>query len=395
MLKRLSSTAAAAALLAVILAGPAAAADKVKIGFVSTLSGPSAALGVDIRDGFLLSVKMNGGKLGGLPAEVLVSDDQFKPDVAKQLFEKDIKRDHVDFMTGVVFSNIMLAALPEALDANTFYLSPNAAPSPMAGKDCNPLFFAVSWPNDAYHEAAGAFANQRGMKSVYLLAPNYQAGKDSLSGFKRTFKGQVVGENYTKLGQLDYAAELAEIRAAKPQVLYVFLPGGMGINFIKQFVGAGLGKDMTLLLPGFSADQDVIGPVGGAMSGLFNTAHWSPDFTNAANEKFVAAFRTEYGRTPTLYASQGYDTAQLINAAVRDVHGKLEDHEAVRKALKAAKFDSVRGPFRFNTNQYPIQNYYVRTVGSDGHGGLINKSFSEPILKDHGDAYVQDCKMKP
>ena len=373
----------------------AAAADKIKIGFVSTLSGPSAALGIDIRDGFLLAVKMNGGKLGGLPAEVLVSDDQFKPDVAKQLFEKDIKRDKVDFMTGVVFSNIMLAALPEALDANTFYLSPNAAPSSMAGKDCNPLFFAVAWPNDAYHEAAGEFATQRGMKSVYLLAPNYQAGKDSLSGFKRTFKGQVVGETYTKLGQLDYAAELAEVRAAKPEVLYVFLPGGMGINFIKQFVGAGLGKDMTLLLPGFSADQDVIGPVGNAMSGIFNTAHWSPDFTNPANEKFVAAFRTEYGRTPTLYASQGYDTANLINAAVRDVHGKLEDHEAVRKALKAARFDSVRGAFRFNTNQYPIQNYYVRTVGSDGHGGLINKSFSEPILKDHGDAYVQDCKMKP
>jgi branched-chain amino acid transport system substrate-binding protein len=373
----------------------AAAADKVKVGFVSTLSGPSAALGVDIRDGFLLAVKMNGGKLGGLPAEVLVSDDQFKPDVAKQLFEKDIKRDHVDFMTGVVFSNIMLAALPEALDANTFYLSPNAAPSPMAGKDCNPLFFAVSWPNDAYHEAAGEFATQRGMKTVYLLAPNYQAGKDSLSGFKRTFKGQIVGENYTKLGQLDYAAELAEIRAAKPQVLYVFLPGGMGINFIKQFVGAGLGKDMTLLLPGFSADQDVIGPVGASMSGLFNTAHWSPDFTNAANQKFVAEFRKEYGRTPTLYASQGYDTAQLINAAVRDVKGKLEDHDAVRKALKAAKFDSVRGAFRFNTNQYPIQNYYVRTVGSDGHVGLVNKSFNDPILKDHGDAYVQDCKMKP
>jgi branched-chain amino acid transport system substrate-binding protein len=380
---------------AALAAGSAAAADKVKVGFVSTLSGPSAALGVDIRDGFLLAVKLNGGKLGGLPAEVLVSDDQFKPDVAKQQFEKDIKRDHVDFMTGVVFSNIMLAALPEALDSNTFYLSPNAAPSPMAGKDCNPLFFAVSWPNDAYHEAAGEFANQHGMKSVYLLAPNYQAGKDSLSGFKRTFKGTVVGENYTKLGQLDYAAELAEIRAAKPQVLYVFLPGGMGINFIKQFVGAGLGKDMTLLLPGFSADQDVIGPVGGAMSGLFNTAHWSPDFTNAANVKFVAAFRAEYGRTPTLYASQGYDTALLINAAVRDVHGKLEDHDAVRKALKAAKFDSVRGAFRFNTNQYPIQNYYVRTVGSDGHGGFVNKSFSEPILKDRGDAYVQDCKMKP
>lgn len=383
---------AAAAVLALAAAG-AGAADKVKVGFVSTLSGPSSALGVDIRDGFQLAVKLNGGKLGGLPAEVLVNDDQFKPDVARGLFERLVKRDKVDFMTGVVFSNIMLAALPEAIDNKVIYISPNAAPSSIAGKDCNPRFFAVSWPNDAYHEAAGAFANQRDLKSVYLLAPNYQAGKDSLAGFKRTFKGQVIGENYTKLGQLDYAAELAEIRAAKPQALYTFLPGGMGINFIKQFVGAGLGKDMMLLLPGFSADQDVIGPVGQAMAGLFNTAHWSPDLPNAANQKFVAEFQKEYKRMPTLYASQGYDAAQLISAAVRDVKGKLDDQEAVRKALRAAKFDSVRGPFKFNKNQYPIQNYYVRNVGSDGKGGLVNKSFSEPILKDHGDAYVQACNM--
>jgi branched-chain amino acid transport system substrate-binding protein len=397
MLTRPSSTLAAAACIAsalVLGATAATAADKVKIGFVSTLSGPSSALGIDIRDGFLLAVKLNGGKLGGLPAEVIVSDDQFKPDVAKQLFEKNVKRDKVDFMTGVVFSNIMLAALPEAIDNKVIYISPNAAPSSMAGKDCNPLFFAVSWPNDAYHEAAGAYANTRDLKTVYLVAPNYQAGKDSLAGFKRTFKGQVVGENYTKLGQLDYAAELAEIRAAKPQAVYIFLPGGMGINFIKQYVGAGLGKDTTLLLPGFSADQDVIAPVGGAMAGLFNTAHWSPDFTNAANQKFVAEFQKEYKRIPTLYASQGYDDAQLIAAAVRDTKGKLEDQEAVRKALKAARFDSVRGPFKFNTNQYPIQNYYVRTIGSDGKGGLVNKSFNQPILKDHGDAYVQSCPMK-
>ena len=381
--------------LALLALGAASyAADKVKIGFVSTLSGPSSALGVDIRDGFLLSVKLRGGKLGGLPAEVLVSDDQFKPEVARQLFERNVKRDRVDFMTGVVFSNIMLAALPEALDNNTIYISPTAAPSSIAGKDCNPLFFAVSWPNDAYHEAAGAFANQRGLKSVYLVAPNYQAGKDSLAGFKRVFKGQVLGENYTKLGQLDYAAELAEVRAAKPQALYIFLPGGMGINFIKQFVGAGLGKETMLLLPGFSADQDVIGPVGASMAGLFNTAHWSPDFANPANQRFMAEFQKEYKRVPTLYASQGYDAAELINAAVRDTKGKLEDKDAVRRALRTAKFDSVRGPFKFNSNQYPIQNYFVRTIGSDGKGGLINKSFNEPILKDHGDAYVQQCMMR-
>ncbi len=373
---------------------PAIAADKVKIGFVSTLSGPSSALGIDIRDGFQLAVALNGGKLGGLPAEVLVADDQFKPDVAKQLFEKNIKRDKVDFMTGVVFSNIMLAAVPEAFDAKVFYLSPNAAPSPMAGKDCNPYFFAVSWPNDAYHEAAGAYATKKGIKSAYLLAPNYQAGKDSLAGFKRFFKGKVVAETYSKLGQLDYSAEIADIRAAKPEVLYIFLPGGMGINFIKQFVGAGLGKDTTLLVPGFGDDQDIIRPVGEAIAGTFDAAHWALDFDNAANRKFVAEFEKAYKRLPSLYASQGYDTALLIDAAVREVKGNLGDKDALRRALKAAKFASVRGEFKFNVNQYPIQNYVLRVVGKDAQGRLVNKTLGEPIFRNHGDAYVQDCKMK-
>jgi len=288
------------------LGSPVWAADKVKVGFVSTLSGPSSALGIDIRDGFMLAVKLNGGKLGGLPAEVVIADDQFKPDVGKQLFERMVKRDKVDFLTGVVFSNIMLAGLPEAVDSKTFYLSPNAAPSPIAGKDCSPYFFAVSWPNDAYHEAAGQYATSKGFKSAYLLAPNYQAGKDSLAGFKRFYKGQVSNEVYTKLGQLDYAAELAEIRAAKPEVLYVFLPGGMGINFIKQFVAAGLAKDIKLLVPGFGSDQDVIRPVGEAMLGISDTAHWALDLPNAANKRFVAEFEKEYKRLPSVFASQGY-----------------------------------------------------------------------------------------
>ncbi len=393
LLRRVAAPLLTASALALGIA-PAGAADKVRIGFVSTLSGPSAALGVDIRDGFMLAVKLNGGKLGGLPAEVIVGDDQFKPDVGKQLFEKNIKRDKVDFMTGVVFSNILLAGVPEAFNSKTIYVSPNAAPSPLAGKDCNPYFFAVSWPNDAYHEAAGQHASSKGFKTAYLLAPNYQAGKDSLSGFKRYYKGRVTAEVYTQLGQLDYSAELAAIRAAKPEVLYVFLPGGMGINFIKQFVGAGLGRDVTLLVPGFGSDQDIIRPVGEPMLGIFDTAHWALDLGNAANRKFVAEFEKEYKRLPSVFASQGYDTALAIDAAVRDVKGKVEDTEAVRRALKAARFQSVRGDFRFNTNQYPIQNYYLRVVGKDAQGRLVNKSLGEPLLKNHGDAYVQDCPMK-
>jgi branched-chain amino acid transport system substrate-binding protein len=376
-----------------VFATPASAASSVKIGFVSTLSGPAGAIGVEIRDGFQLALKLNGGKMGGLPAEVLIGDDQFKPEIGRQLAEKFVKLDKVDFLTGIVYSNIMLAAAPLAFDAKMYYVSPNAAPSPLAGKQCNPYFFAVAWPNDAYHEAAGKHATDKGYKSTYLIAPNYQAGKDSLEGFKRFYKGKIADEVYTKLGQLDFAAELAQVRAAKPDALYIFLPGGMGINFIKQFVASGMSKDITLITPGFGSDQDVIRPVGDAMLGLFDTAHWAIDLDNPANKKFVAEFEKEYKRLPSVFASQGYDTALLIDAAVRDVKGKLDDKEALGKALKAAKFPSTRGAFKFNTNHYPIQNYYLRVIGKDSQGRLVNKTVAT-IFKDRGDAYVQDCAMK-
>src|SRR3989449_3888965 len=379
--------------IALVFVVSAEAANKVKVGFISTLSGPSAALGVDIRDGFQLAVKMNGGKLGALPAEVLVGDDQFKPDVGRQIAEKYVRLDKVDFLTGFVFSNIMLAAVPVAFEARIIYVSPNAAPSPLAGRQCNPYFFVASWPNDAYHEAAGQHATNKDYKNAYLIAPNYQAGKDSLAGFKRYYRGSVVAEVYTQLGQLDYSAELAQVRAAKPDALYIFLPGGMGINFIKQFVATGLSMDVPLIVPGFGDDQDILRPVGDAMLGLFDTAHWAIDLDNPANKKFVAAFEKEFRRLPSVFAAQGYDTALLIGAAVRDTKGKVEDVEAVRKALRAAKFESVRGAFKFNKNQYPIQNYYLRVVGKDSQGRLVNKTIGT-VFRDHGDAYVQECSMK-
>ena len=385
--------AVAAGLGIACMAAPAAAADKIKIGFISTLSGPSAALGVDIRDAFNLAVKLSGGKLGGLSAQVEIGDDQFKPEVGKQLAEKFIRLDKVDILTGMVFSNIMLAAVPEAFNSKTPYVSPNAAPSPLAGKQCNPWFFVASWPNDAFHEAAGKNATDKGYKNVYLMAPNYQAGKDSLAGFKRFYKGKIVDEVYTKLGQLDYSAELAQIRAARPDTLYVFLPGGMGINFIKQFVGAGLSKDIQLMTPGFASDQDIIRPVGDAMLGLFDTSHWALDLDYAVNKKFIAEFEKEYKRLPSVFAAQGYDTALMIDSAVRSLKGKIEDKEALRKALKSVKFESTHGPFKFNTNQYPIQNYYLRVVGKDAQGRLVNKTLAT-VFKDHGDAYVQECPMK-
>ncbi|MEW6294089.1 MAG: ABC transporter substrate-binding protein [Pseudomonadota bacterium] len=380
-----------ACLLATALSA-AHAADSVKVGFLSTLSGPAAGLGVDIRDGFQLAMKHLGGKLGGIPAEVIIADDKQDPNTAKQTAERFLKKDKVDFMTGIIFSNILLTIAKPVFDSQTFYISANAGPSQLAGKDCNPYFFNVSWQNDNVAEAMGKWASDKGYRNVIGVAPNYPAGKDALNGFKRFFKGNMSDEMYTKLGQLDYAAELAQLRAAKPDAVFFFLPGGMGINFIKQFVAAGLSKEMQLITSGFSADQDTIPAVGEPLLGTFNSSHWAHDLDNAANRKFVADFEKEYKRQPSLYASQGYDAAMLMDAAVRDSKGKLDDKAAMRKALEAAKFASVRGKFRFNTNHYPVQDYYLRIVHKDAQGRITNKLMGT-IFTDHADAYVGECKM--
>ena len=381
-----------AALAAAAAGAWAQSTDPVRVGLLSTLSGPGAGLGVDIRDGFQLAVKLNGGKLGGRPAEVIVADDQANPEVGRQTADRLIKRDKVDLMTGIVFSNVMLAVGTPTFQSKTFYISANAGPSQYAGEQCSPYFFSASYQNDNMHEAVGKTVTDKGFKRVALIAPNYPAGKDALTGFKRFYKGEIASETYTALNQLDYGAELSKLRATKPDAVYIFLPGGLGINFIKQFVGAGLSKDITLFGPGFSGDEDVIKAVGEPMLGMFNTSQWGHDMDNAANKKFVAEFEKEYGRLPTLYAAQGYDAARLMDAGVRDSKGKLDDKAAVKKALEAAKFDSVRGAFKFNTNHFPIQDYYLRVITRDAKGRVTNRTLGT-VFKNHADAYATNCKM--
>ena len=367
------------------------AADRIKVGFISTLTGPAGSIGADVRDGFNLRIKMNGGKLGALPAEVIVTDDGVNPETGKLAVERMLKRDRVDIMTGIVFSAVLLPVLPAILESKTFYLSPNTGPEDYAGAKCNPYFFAVAWQNEDLAAAMGSFVMEKGFKNVQLIAPNYPGGRETLNGFKRTYKGK-YNETYTKLGQLDYAAEIAEMRAGKPDALFMFLPGGMGINFVKQFVAGGLSKDTQLFVPGFSADEDSIKPLGDTLLGTFNTSQWAHDLDNPANRRFVDAFQKEFKRLPTMFAAQGYDTAQALDAAVRDVKGKIEDKAALRKALEAARFSSVRGSFRFNNNHYPIHDIYMRLVVKDAQGRITNRTIGTAV-KNFADPFAGQCKM--
>src|SRR3982751_5925321 len=371
------------------------AADELKIGFLSTLSGPAGGIGIEIRDGFNLATKLAGGKLGGMKTEVIFADDTLNPDTGRQLAERLLKRDRVNLMTGIVFSNVMLAVWPTINESKVFYIAPNATPTSITGKGCSPYFFSTSWPNEAHHEAAGAFANSKGFKNAYLIAPHYPAGKDALTGFKRTYKGNIVNEVYSKLNQLDYAAELAQIRAAKPDALYAFLPGGMGINFIKQFVAAGLSSEIQLIVPGFASDQDVVRAVGEPMLGLFDTSHWAYDLDNDANQKFVAEFQKEYKRLPSLFAEQGYTAALIIDQAVRDAKGNIEDAKAFLAALIRApdRAKTPRGKMKEAANGTPIQEYYVRAIVKDREGRIVNRKIST-ILKNHKDHWLGECSMK-
>jgi len=377
------------------LVTPASAQQGVKIGLITTQSGPNAGLGRDMVDGFNLAIRHAGGRLGGVPTELIVGDDQFRPDAGKALSERMVQRDRVDIVTGVIFSNIMLALSDTVLKdrRGVFLVSGNAGPSELAGKDCNPNFFSASWQNDNTHEAMGQHMTNAGIKRAYIMAPNYPAGRDALAGFKRFFKGEVVGEVYTQLGQTDYAAELAALRAARPEATYIFYPGGMGVAYIRQYAQLGLMPQIPLFAPSFSADQTILPGVGDAALGMFSSTFWSESLGNPANQKFVADFEASFNRIPSPYAAQSYDAAMMIDAALKATGGSIANKDAFRNALRTANFQSVRGPFKFNTNHFPIQNYYLTQIGKDEKGRLVNQ-MRGIIFSGHADAYVGACKMK-
>ena len=356
---------------------------EVKVGMITTLSGGGAGLGIDVRDGFMLAVKQSGRD----DIEVIIEDDQRKPDVAVQLADKLVQSDKVDVLTGIIWSNLAMAVVPAVTAQGKFYLSPNAGPSALAGKGCHKNYFNVSWQNDAFNEAAGAWASENGIGKVFLMAPNYPAGKDMIAGFKRFYKGEVTEEVYTELGQTDYAAEIAQARASDADLVYYFLPGGMGISFMKQYAGSG--ADKAVMGPAFSFDQGILGAIGDAALGVKNTSHWSKDLDNPANKAFVESFQAEYGRLPSLYASQGFDTALLLISAM----GKADiaDQDAFRSALEAADFASTRGDFAFGPNHHPIQTIYMREVVKEGD--VVTNKIIGTASTGHTDAYAGDCKM--
>src|SRR4249920_127199 len=393
-MKHKTRTLLAGFVAAALFAAPALAQQKVKIGFITTLSGPQGAIGEDMKNSVELALDHLKRKVGGLDTEVIYGDDQVKPDVGTQVADEMLKKHQVNFVAGIIWSNVLLAVAPRVTAARTFMIGTNAGPNQLAGEGCNEMFFTTSWQNDQTPEAMGKYMQDTGIQDVYLMAPNYAAGKDMLTGFKRYFKGRVVDEVYTKLGQTDYQAEISQLRSKNPKAVFVFYPGGMGIQFMRQYAQAGLRQQVPLYSV-YTADELSLPAVKDAALGQWETRFWSPDLKVPANEKFVAYYRKKHGRSPSFYGAQSYDGIMLIDSAVRAVKGNLKDQKGMIAAMRKANFNSVRGKYTYNNNHFPIQNFYLlKAVSGATAAADPVLEIQETVFKEHKDAYFKDCPMK-
>jgi branched-chain amino acid transport system substrate-binding protein len=389
-MKRLLMGTAALVALGVV---PAGAQQPVKIGFISTFSGPTAVIGNDMRNSFELALDHLGRKMGGKPVEVIYEDDQQKPEVGVQKSQKLVESDKVDFVIGYIWSNVLLASLKPVVDSQTFLISANAGPSQIAGEQCSPYFFSTSWQNDQTPQAMGTYMTQKGVKTAFLIGPNYAAGKDMLTGVRTTFKGQVIGEELTKWpDQLDFSTELSKVRAAKPEAVFVFYPGAAGVQFLTQYAQSGL-KGQIPLYTAFTVDAITLPLQKDLALGVPGAQQWVNDLPNNANKKFVADFRSKHKNYPSFYGAQSYDAANFVNSAVVAVNGDLTKKDAMRAEMRKANYASVRGPYKYGNNHFPIQNFYLQDVVKDAEGNLTLKTVAT-IVKDSQDQFHDKCPMK-
>ena len=393
MRKSMRSLVAGAVVAALAFAGPVSAQQqKIKIGFISTFSGPQGVMGQFMKESVELAVEHLGGKVGGVPVEIVYGDDQFKPDVGLQVAEEMLKKHQVDFVSGIIWSNVMLAVVPVVTGAGKIMVGTNAGASPLAGSQCNELYFSTSWNNDQTPEAMGKFLQDSGVNDIYVMAPNYQAGKDMVAGLKRYYKGRIVEEIYTKMGQQDYQAEITQLRSKNPKAVFAFYPGGMGIQFLRQYDQAGLRGKIPLYTV-YTVDEISIPAVKDSAVGIYETRYWSPDLKNPANEKFVRDYKKKYNKLPVFYGAQSYDGIMLIDSAVKAVKGNVKDTKGMVAAMRKADFQSLRGPFQYNVNHHPIQNFYLLKT-EKMKSGEIEMRIQKTVFEKHKDSYYQDCKMK-
>ena len=377
-----------------LAAASSADAQELRIGFMATQTGGAAAIGQHAVNGWKIGLEhegwtKDGDKLGGVPTRMFYADDQLKPDVALKEIERLVTQERIHIGAGFMWTNIMLAVRTPLIDNKRIILSTVAGPSTMAGKECTPYFVSTSWTGEQTAQAGGDLLNADGVKSLYIMVPNYQGGKDIVAGVTSTYKGKVVGQSLFKMGESDFQADISKLRAEKPEAVFYFGPGAMSVAFMRQWAASGAGKDIKLYTH-FAVDSITLPVVGESALGTFHVSSWAKDSPNAVNQKFIKDYLAKFGHMPSVFAQQAYDGPRLLAAALTKSGGKFEDPIAFMKVLRHTPYPSARGYFPYNVNGLPIVDFYKREVvrGADGKPQIVTRA---TVVKASKDPYWQEC----
>ncbi|CAA7617917.1 ABC transporter substrate-binding protein [Magnetospirillum sp. SS-4] len=355
-------------------ASTAAGNPTIVVGVIATLSGPGAMAGQDSLDGFTTALRQMGGRFANQEVRVVPVDDRGSPDVAMQVTRRLLEREKVDFILTAVSQASMAAIVKPLNESRTFILNLDAYPDGLFGARCSASLFGLGTPPDAVSEAAGMhFANEKYRRLVVIGHDTRQTDM-AVAALRRTWGGEDVTVLKARHGAATFAPEIRRIRELAPDAVYTLLSGGMGLALVRDYAAAGLKADIPLLGVWSNFERPHLTAMDDQGLDLLNVAPWSPDLDSPLNKRMISDFELEYGRPATSWVAQGYDSALLLEAAMKVTAGRTSDREAVRNALRRAEFASVRGGFRFETNHAPVINLYLRRVARDAKGRLTEET---------------------
>jgi branched-chain amino acid transport system substrate-binding protein len=397
LLKRAGAAAAAASIPLQGAAGAWAGIKRgnlnpLKIGNLTTLSGPSAALPIDVYRGFVTYVKSRGGRLGGRKIEFVSADDQQNPAVAIQQAQRLVNEEHVDLIEGIFFTNVLLGVRDTLDSLKIPTVVANAAANAITRDRRSPYIFRTSYTNYMLGAALAAWAAAHLPKPIVTTAANYGAGQESSSSFRAFYthnSGQLDGDTIFSQfpSQADYQPIISQIQGRKPGAVWCFPAGGTeSIKFVKAYRQFGLGNVPLIGNNNLTDPQSIVDALGSDGVGIRTSATWTPQVANAENKRFVAAFQKFFGGSPSAFAELGYKAAQFLDLALRKVHGDTSNKDRLAQAMAGVgSFVAPGGRNKMDpaTHQL-IVPFYLQQIVKRGSGYAESQVKFLGYFKDPG-----------
>ncbi|MBC7953081.1 MAG: ABC transporter substrate-binding protein [Rhodospirillaceae bacterium] len=373
--------------------GAGASDPSIVVGVVATLTGPGALAGQDLVDGFNLALKQLGGRFSNQEVRVVLADDKGSPDIARQQVKRLMDRERLDMVLTGVSAPSLATIIKPLVDARLFVLNLDQSPPALSGAECSQFLFSLAAPVDGLHEAMGQYLAAEHIRRVVVVGPQTGVTNDAVAALKRTFPGEVVAVLSPHPGAATFAPELDHIKQLKPDAIYSLLTGGMGGGFVRAWGASPLKGEIPLFPLWPAVERQMLPAMADAAQDMISIGTWGNDLDSIPNRRLNADFEMEFGRPPSTWAAQGYDAAFLVDSALKATNGKTSNEDALRTALRRADFISARGSFKFNTNQFPVLNYYLRKVSRDAKGRPTHE-MRGVVLKEWRDRQAHSCPMR-